>query len=70
MTVLMRALDEHPLTDEVYEEVRYLIKDRGANPNLCDKQGRNAVSEWEQNMLILPLLLFYSVYLRILWIKS
>ena len=45
MTVLMRALDEHPLTDEVYEEVRYLIKDRGANPNLCDKQERNAVSE-------------------------
>ena len=45
MTVLMRALDEHPLTDVVYDEVKYLIKERGANPNLYDKQGRNSVSK-------------------------
>ncbi len=44
MTVLMRALNTSPLTQEVFDEVKYLIKERGANPALQDKCGRNAVS--------------------------
>ena len=42
-TLLMRAITS-PVTDEVFEEVRYLISEKKADVNICDKNGLNAVS--------------------------
>ncbi len=48
MTVLLRALDETPLSTESFEKVKQLIEERHSDPNVCDKQGRNAVG-WDRS---------------------
>ena len=44
-TLLMNAVATEPLTDEIYEQIVVLIKDKGANVNIIDKQGFNCVSD-------------------------